>query len=59
MEDLSEVIEAFSLASGGYRRDRGQNEKKYAKIVKSPIFDPQKCNIPQKKPRENRHLDLK
>ena len=57
--NLSEVIEAYSLASGGYRSDRGQNEKKYAKIVKSPIFDSQKCNIPQKKPHENRHSDLK
>ena len=34
-------------------------KKKYAKIVKSPIFDSQKCNIPQKKPHENRHSDLK
>ena len=29
-------------------------KKKYAKIVKSPIFDSQKCNIAQKKPHENR-----
>jgi hypothetical protein len=27
--------------------------------MKSPIFDSQQCNIPQKKPHENRHSDLK
>ena len=50
--NLSEVIEAHSLASGGYGSDRGQNEKKWAKIIKSPIFDSQKRNIPQKKYKE-------
>ena len=30
-------------------------KKNEAKIIKSPIFDLQKRNIPQKKPHENRH----
>ena len=48
------------MASGGIGSDRGQNEKKSeAKILKSPIFDLQKRNKPQKKPHENRHSDLK
>ena len=34
-------------------------KKNEAKILESPIFDLQKCNIPQKKPQENRHYDLK
>ena len=34
-------------------------KKKSAKIVKSPIFDSQRCNIPQKKPHENCQSDLK
>ena len=54
--DLIKVAEAHTLASGGIGSDRGQNEKKSeAKFLESPIFDLQKCNIPQKKPHENRH----
>ena len=34
-------------------------KKKLAKIIKSPIFDSQKRNVPQKKPHENCHSDLK
>ena len=34
-------------------------KEKMAKIIKSPIFDSQKRNVPQKKPHEHRHSDLK
>ena len=46
------------MASEGIGSDRGQ-KKIEAKILESPIFDLQKRNIPQKKPHENRHSDLK
>ena len=36
--NLSEVIEAYSLASGGYRIDRGQNEKKIGENCKITNF---------------------
>ena len=48
------------MASEGIGNDRGQNKNKNeAKILESPIFDLQKCNMPQKKPHENRHSYLK
>ena len=54
--NLIKVGEADSLASGGFRSDRRQNEKKSeAKILESPISYLQKRNIPQKKPQENHH----
>ena len=34
-------------------------KKNEAKIIKSPIFDLQKRNIPQKKPQDNRQSYLK
>ena len=34
-------------------------KKSKTKILESPIFDLEKCNIPQKKPQENCHYDLK
>ena len=56
--DLIEVAETYTLASGGFQSDQGQNEKSFSKILKSPIFYSQKRNKPQKKPHKNRHSDL-
>ena len=46
----------FHFGLRRYRKwPRSKWKKSEAKILKSSIFDLQKCNIPQKKPHENRH----
>ena len=49
-ENLVEVSEAHTLASGGFGTDIGQNEKILGKNSEIVSFCPKKCHIPQKNP---------